>query len=301
MRAFHPLLFERFRDVSVVDSKNFMIGRADCYRQMVSEAPKLDGVDVPSRSSLDTPSGSSTEELHPLVVPIRDAVTVMLLRENAEGRGSSRGLEVLLLRRSMRASFVPGAYVFPGGVIDPQDHATPDALWSNRTPNAQEPNDSPVALAERRVLVATAIRECFEETGLLPGCDSNGMRLSALAQTLIACRRDVHNNVSTLADVLMSHSVTINIGAVKPWSRWVTPLGSPRRYDTRFFIAEAPQAQEAEPDGEELTEARWFRPAEALAQFHEGTLPLILPTVKSLESLRAFATLRDVFGTNPTE
>jgi 8-oxo-dGTP pyrophosphatase MutT (NUDIX family) len=205
------------------------------------------------------------------------------------------GLEVLLLKRSMRASFVPGAFVFPGGVIDPQDREIPDHCWVD----GEDKSGNRDQRVERRTTVAAALRECFEETGLLPAAFLSSRPLGPLPEKLFNRRVDVHNNVCTLADAIAESNVQLDDSMVRPWSRWITPSGSPRRYDTRFFVTKAPNDQTASPDGHELTEAVWIRPNDALTRFAEGSLPLIFPTIKSLESLLPFTTIREIFRAIP--
>ena len=140
-------------------------------------------------------------------VPIRDAATVVVARDGADG------IEVLLLRRPHEAVFAPGAPVFPGGAVDPGDGG------------------------DFRV---TAVREAREESGLRLAPD-----------------------------------------ALVPLARWVTPPGGPRRYDTRFFLTPAPAGQSVACDGEEIVEAGWWRPGDAL----HADITLIEPTKVTLEWL----------------
>jgi 8-oxo-dGTP pyrophosphatase MutT (NUDIX family) len=237
---------------------------------------------VPNESPVPLRAPTLETDFDPHAVPIRDAVTVVLIRDAVDG------IEVLMLKRSMRASFVPGAFVFPGGALDQQDYEMPPVCWL-------VPASDAIEASEHRVNVAGALRECFEETGILAGASHRGEPLHALSPELAALRREVHANRCTFARVLIDHQLRIDPIAVRYWSRWVTPVGSPRRFDTRFLVARAPREQAGEADGSELTESRWIRPVEALAGFAAGTIPLIFPTVKTLESLQVFRAVDEIF------
>jgi 8-oxo-dGTP pyrophosphatase MutT (NUDIX family) len=191
-------------------------------------------------------------------VPIRDGATVVIARTGASGR------EVLLLRRGASV-FVPGAHCFPGGQVDPGDG---DPTLAERCDDREAPE-----LAFR----IAALRETFEESGLLladrpvdPG------RLTELRAELEAGDR-------TFADVLDALGCRLGVRALQPLGRWVTPPGGPRRYDARFFLAEAPDGQEATPDGTEMLSCDWYRPVDALAAADAGEIQLILPTRRTLE------------------
>jgi 8-oxo-dGTP pyrophosphatase MutT (NUDIX family) len=187
-------------------------------------------------------------------------------------RNGPDGLETLMMRRAATLSFVAGATVFPGGAHHPGDGA-PDGSG----------------------LTVTAIRETFEEAGLVLAVDASGEVAGPGAQTALADRRaDVHHGRAEFDALLAGEGLRAAIDAVHPWGRWVTPLGSTRRYDTRFFVAACPPGQEAMHDDHEMVEHRWITPARALDLGAAGELLLILPTRKSLESLRRFPTADDV-------
>ncbi len=224
-------------------------------------------------------------DFDPHAVVIRDAVTVVLVRDGLEG------IEVLMLKRSMRASFVPGAFVFPGGAIDQQDYEMPAMCWLNLGDSSPSPAES----LEHRVNVAGALRECFEETGILVAKSLEGEPIRALTDEVAALRREVHDNRRTFASVLIDHQLRIDPSEVRYWSRWVTPVGPARRFDTRFLLARAPGEQTGEADGSELTESRWIRPLTALDGFAAGVIPLIFPTVKTLESLQSYPSVDAIF------
>jgi 8-oxo-dGTP pyrophosphatase MutT (NUDIX family) len=195
------------------------------------------------------------------VVPIRDAATVMLVRDGVAG------VEVFLMRRHLRSVFSAGAHVFPGGAVDDHD----------RTVEGADP------------FVVAAIRECFEEAGALLARDGDGamvdLRDPMVAERFAAHRLAVHAGERTLVDVCREEDLRPAFDALHFVSRWITPPGAPRRYDTRFFVAAAPADQAYLHDDTELIDSAWFRPQDALDQFRAGGLELILPTERSLETL----------------
>jgi 8-oxo-dGTP pyrophosphatase MutT (NUDIX family) len=205
----------------------------------------------------------------------RPAATIVLLRD------ARPGLEVLLLRRSPHAGFAPGAFVFPGGVVDPEDSAadTLDRIdgWSADAAAARLElvGAAPPAIA----YYVAAIREAFEETGILLGaCD-------AVAET---SRRALLDGRVTFRDVLSHHGCRIRAGELEYFAHWITPERSPRRYDTRFFAARVPSGAHPVVDEREMTEARWIQPEAAVRAYAAGSLPMILPTIRTLERLAAF-------------
>jgi 8-oxo-dGTP pyrophosphatase MutT (NUDIX family) len=204
-------------------------------------------------------------------VPIRDASTVMLLRDAADG------IEVFLMRRHLRSVFTAGAHVFPGGAVDDADHV-PDA----------DP------------FVVAAIRESFEEAGALLAYDADGnladLRAPDVAERFAAHRLAVHGGERSLLDVLDDEDLRPAYDALHFFSRWITPPGAPRRYDTRFFVAAAPPHQTYLHDDVELIESAWFRPQDALDGFRSGELELIRPTEVSLEALAQHDTVADVLA-----
>lgn len=222
-------------------------------------------------------------------VPARAAATLVLLRD------AEAGLEVLLLQRTRAAGFVPGAYVFPGGRVDGAD-ASPaliarvDGLDAVAAALRLElPDGDPPALA----YYLGALREAFEETGILVARDVNGQPSATAAE-------DAH--VDGLRDALMEHRITfeevldrlgcrLDGAAVEYLAHWITPEVEPRRYDTRFFAAHAHSGARVVVDPREMTDAVWITPSAALKRHHEGSLPMVFPTIRTLEDLAGFPTV----------
>ena len=223
----------------------------------------------------------------PESVPVRDAATVMLLRDG------DAGLEVCMLQRNLQSDFVGGAYVFPGGGVDPED-AEPDLepMYLGRT----DDEASRQVGVERAGLAfwVAAIRESFEEAGVLLAVGPDD-RVISFSDPEVAARFEVHRadvdqGRRRLAEVCADEGLRLDVGAIHYFSRWVTPLGAPRRYDTRFFVAAAPEEQEALHDDHEVIGTRWVTPADALADHEAGRITMIFPTVRTMVALSRFET-----------
>ncbi|MEZ5321345.1 MAG: NUDIX domain-containing protein [Microthrixaceae bacterium] len=223
-------------------------------------------------------------------VPVRDAATVMLLRDG------DAGVEVFMLRRNLDSDFVGGAYVFPGGAVDPSDgDPAVEAISLLSDSVASE------RLGLDRGGLAywvAAIRESFEEAGLLMALDDRGaiVRFDSpdVEDRFTAYRRAVDSDERPLRDVVSVEHLVLATDRIHYFSRWITPLGAPRRYDTRFFVAIAPDAQTPLHDDREVIANLWIRPADALARHQAGEFDLIFPTVRSLEALVPFETASEV-------
>jgi 8-oxo-dGTP pyrophosphatase MutT (NUDIX family) len=212
-------------------------------------------------------------------VPIRPAATVLLLRD------CDRGIEVLLLRRTTRAVFSPGAHVFPGGALDDADSGEAIAQCCGSFGDGEA--SSALALPRGGLaFYVAAVRECFEEAGVLLARDRDtGGRFTMAHDEFVAARRRVHRDASAFAELCARERLELAVDQLLPFGHWVTPPGGPRRFDTRFFITRAPLDQEAMHDEHETTESGWFRPADVLAAHARGEVELILPTKRTLEAI----------------
>ena len=230
---------------------------------------------------------------HPALA--RPSATIVLMRP------TRAALEVLLLRRVRTAGFVPGAFVFPGGRVDADDGAapllervdglTPDAA-ARRLGLAEDAAPSAMAF------YVAALREAFEETGLLVGRRDDGSAAPAAADdprvrdALVEVRRDE----GCFPAVLDRLGYRLDAAAVEYVAHWITPVVEPRRYDTRFFAAAVPAGHEPLIHAAELSEAVWLTPAEALELNVRGDLPMVFPTIRTLEALLPFKAPEEVLA-----
>ena len=220
--------------------------------------------------------------IHPQREPVRllPAATVLLLRDGAQG------LEVLMTRRSMKASFAPGAYVFPGGGIDAAD-ATAHAHATRR------PTQSDAHLTQ----AIAAIRESFEELGLLLARHADGRW--ADANDIAALNRQAP--ASEFAAQCAAHGLTLAADQVFVMAHWLTDRDLPRRFDVPFLVARMPEGQTPVADEHEQFEPLWIRPADALRRHEEGDFFIIFPTIRTLERLQHQARVDDVMAACASE
>ena len=224
-------------------------------------------------------------------VPAKPAATIALLRD------SPSKMEVLLLKRDRNASFVPGAYVFPGGRVDPTD-------WTKKTLASVDGLTTETAAA-RLGLVGTsppaiayyiaALREAFEETGILVGVGPNAQAPPTAAENVEVevLRNGLMEGSVSFNEALENLSCRIDGSSIEYLAHWITPEREPRRFDTRFFAARVQTDAEPIFDPREMTEARWLSPKEALARNQGGTLPMIFPTIDTLQRLADYTTVGD--------
>jgi 8-oxo-dGTP pyrophosphatase MutT (NUDIX family) len=227
----------------------------------------------------------------------------MLLRPPAAGRAGPGGpdggaLQVYMLRRTSSMAFAPGAYVFPGGSVDARDAhawtgwAGPDgAEWGRLL-------DAPADLA--RALVCAAVRETFEESGvLLAGPGAGSVVADTSGEDWEADRRALLAGSVSLAELLSRRGLVLRSDLLSPWARWITPVTEERRYDTRFFAAALPEGQRARHVGGEADDAVWVEPGGALAAAARREIFLMPPTAVTLAQLRACTGLSQALTAHP--
>ena len=219
----------------------------------------------------------------------RNAATVMLLRS------SDDGLEVYMLRRQASMAFAPGAYVFPGGSVDSRD-TDEQVAWTG--PDAAEWGrifDAPPSLA--RALVCAAVRETFEESGvLLAGESADSVVADTTSDDWEADRHALLDHSVSLAELLARRNLVLRADLLRPWSRWITPIVEPRRFDTRFFAAALPAGQRTRDVGGEASEVAWVAPEKALSAGERGEIRLFPPTAVTLSELAACGDLETVLA-----
>ncbi len=222
-------------------------------------------------------------------VPVREAATVAVVRDGDEG------LEVFMVRRTVDAVFSPGAHVFPGGALDEADRSAGTEACCDGLDDVAASALLGVTDGGLGYFVAAA-RECFEEAGLLLARSDGELVTDVDRYTK---HRDALNaGECVLCDVCTSESLTLAVDLLMPFGHWITPIGPPRRFDTRFFVAPAPPSQNPSHDGRETTEGLWTRPADVLAAASAGTVELIEPTRYTLEALGAYDRIGDVFASH---
>ncbi|MEW6707940.1 MAG: MBL fold metallo-hydrolase [Pseudomonadota bacterium] len=227
---------------------------------------------------MSLPASHSSVSTAPAERAPRASATLVVVRD------APAGVEVLLLRRAESGDHNSGAWVFPGGMVDAGDREA--EAFSFGLDDAQASRRLGLQRGGLAFYVA-AVRECFEESGLLFACDAAGEPVSvAQAERLAEWRGVLHRNEQGLAAFCRTAGLALALDRLAYLSHWVTPLGRPKRFDTRFFVAEAPPGHTALHDDTELLEHRWLRPADALAQ--AGKLKLMTPTLKTLEALARF-------------
>lgn len=284
----------------------------------MSSPPAAQGLPhMPPVQTSDPPSPEVRRDklIHGWREPVtpRPAATVLLLRDHA-GR-----LEVLMTRRSLRASFAPGAFVFPGGVVD-----AADALAVGCDPALLEEATARESAGEHRealhrIYAQAALREAWEEVGMLLACrleDAHRVRLAqstpstpsagspravgpipaskpaagASLDPVIAqlARRPVEGFASALA----RHGLRADLERVRSFSHWTTDRDLPKRFDVRFLVAYAPEGQVPVADEGEQFEPCWVHPAEALERHAQGSFALIFPTIRTLRQLASLQTVQ---------
>jgi|HubBroStandDraft_1064217.scaffolds.fasta_scaffold00005_21 8-oxo-dGTP pyrophosphatase MutT (NUDIX family) len=200
----------------------------------------------------------------------RPASTVLLLRDGAGG------LEVFMVTRHQKSSFMAGALVFPGGGVDPDD--------SDPRHGAAASGEAAADLAWR----IAAIREVFEETGvLLAGKYQAGDLLGPadLAPIRERHRERLNRREIGFADLLAAEGLVAAPEQLVPFAHWITPAGLPKRFDTRFYAVRAPEGQLGLHDDRELTGSLWIRPRDALAESDAKRVLIVFATRLNLERL----------------
>ncbi|MBW1603812.1 collagen-like protein [Streptomyces sp. JJ66] len=229
----------------------------------------------------------------------KPAATVMLLRDDsadgergprgADGERGSRGADgargprVHMLRRRTSMAFAGGAYAYPGGGVDPRDEAEvrwagpARAVWGERLG---------VGPAEAQAIVCAAVRETFEEAGvLLAGPDAVTVVADTTGAQWEADRRALVDRELSFADFLARRDLVLRSDLLGAWARWITPEFEERRYDTWFFVAALPSGQRTRNASSEADRAVWIAPAEAAARYDRGELTMMPPTIATLRDL----------------
>ena len=219
-------------------------------------------------------------------VPAHPAATVVVVRDAPDG------LEVFMLLRTTQASFAAGMYVFPGGRVDEADGAADIERWCDGR------DDAPASAAlglDRGGLAywVAAVRECFEEAGLLLARRRDGSPVPLRDED----RRAVHAGKLSMVELCRRDDLVLDLGALRYVAHWVTPVGEgTRRFDTRFFLAVAPPDQEGAHDDTETVHSMWVRPADALGQAERRELVMMPPTIATLRWIAECSSTADALA-----
>lgn len=221
----------------------------------------------------------------------RLAATVITLRDAPEG------YEILMLRRNLNSDFVGGAYVFPGGAVDAADAGASGEGLALGLSDATASTRLDLKRGGLAFYIA-GLRELFEEAGLLVACDHDGtpVRFSdeATIRRMARSRREVNDGSLGFVAMMQRENLLLDLRGLEYVAHWITPVGPTRRFDTRFFVAIAPEGQVATHDAGETVADQWVRPKDALEARRRGELDMILPTVRNLEAIADFATSSQV-------
>jgi 8-oxo-dGTP pyrophosphatase MutT (NUDIX family) len=221
----------------------------------------------------------------------RPAATVITVRD------AVNGYEILMLRRNLNSDFVGGAYVFPGGGVDASD-AGPEAQRLAFGLSDEEASRRLGLDSGGLAYYVACLRELFEEAGLLIACDGDGepVQLSDAESIhrLAASRREVNAGTLNFLDMMEHEGLQLDLRGLEYVAHWVTPVGPPRRFDTRFFVALTPPDQVATHDAGETVADQWIRPRDALDAHARGELEMIFPTIRNLEAIADFASSQEV-------
>ncbi|MEI7506373.1 MAG: NUDIX hydrolase [Actinomycetes bacterium] len=208
---------------------------------------------------------SQNSEFDPASVVIKPAATVMLLRETSE-----LGVEVFMMRRTTKAAFAGGMYVFPGGAVDAEDSSYEIA----------------------------AIRECFEEAGVLLARTSIGVTVRfddpVSHDRFTTYRHAVHAGERSMTSVLSAEDLVAQSDELLWVAHWVTPFGEVRRFDTRFFVVAMPDDQTPLHDDKETVGSLWVTPLDALNRAQSGELLMLPPTIANLEFLATYSSVDEI-------
>ena len=212
----------------------------------------------------------------------RDAATVVLLRRGADGP------EVYLLRRQVSMEFAGGMCVFPGGGVDPRDFDHTVA-WAGPSP-AEWAARLGVDEAKARALVCAAVRETFEESGvLLAGESAESVVADTTADDWEADRVALEKRELALTELLSRRGLVLRTDLLGAWSGWLTPIFEPRRYRTWFFVAELPEGQRTRDVSSESDHVVWLPVSRALLQAEAREILMLPPTYITMLEVAEYA------------
>jgi glyoxylase-like metal-dependent hydrolase (beta-lactamase superfamily II)/8-oxo-dGTP pyrophosphatase MutT (NUDIX family) len=221
---------------------------------------------------------------------LHSAATIVLARE---GAGS---MQLLFVQRNPGASAFGGAYVFPGGTLEQGDGDR--EIWQRTRGLSADEADRRMNLPEGALSYwVAAVRECYEEAGILLAVDRDGRTLAAERIAALAARREALNRRElTFREFLLQEDLYIPAARMVYFAHWITPPVHPRRFDTRFFVTLAPPDQEVQHDNTETVESRWMSPREALEHVKNDEIKMVRATQAIVASLGQFASPADAIA-----
>lgn len=229
----------------------------------------------------------------------RDAATVILLRDPATGSGTDGGPEAYLLRRHLSMDFAGGMAVFPGGGVDARDHALAPSLWAG--PSVEEwASRLGVAEPDAVALVCAAVRETFEESGvLLAGESADSVVADTTGEDWEADRVALEGRSLSLTDFLERRGLVLRTDLLSVWWAWLTPVFEPKRYATWFFVARLPDGQRTRDVSSESSSVEWMAAGEAIVRAHAEELAMLPPTYLTLLEISQHGSVDDVRAAAP--
>lgn len=219
-----------------------------------------------------------------IIVPARPSASVVMSRD------SDQGPELLMVKRRAGDVF-GGSYAFPGGVIDADESASHDYVDGRTAAEA----DLLLGIPDGLSYYSAAIRELFEETGILLLCSRNSEPLARVDE-LQEFRQQVDRGKLRWSSFLEKRNLKMACGLLHYFTHWETPLDRPKRWSTRFFLAKMPAEQSASHDGNELTDMRWMSVAQILSAERDGKMKLPYPTMRILLTMERIPTVQDMLS-----
>jgi 8-oxo-dGTP pyrophosphatase MutT (NUDIX family) len=234
-----------------------------------------------------------------MIVQPRLASTIMLLRDTDSGQG--QGIEVFMVRRVIQSDFMPDVFVFPGGSASADDRIAEqtEGICLPIAPSEADPEGRTALGGGVR---ATAIREVFEEAGVLLAY-RNGRILSITENDIprfAAYRQAFQVRNGSLVEMARAEHLTLATDQLHYFAHWITPEGMPKRFDTHFFLASAPTEQQAAHDRLETSDGVWISPSGALEKSERGEFPLVFATIHQLRDLAVFNSVQEALAYTET-
>lgn len=225
----------------------------------------------------------------------KPAATLVLMRE---GQSETAGPEVLLVERTRRSDFGAGAFVFPGGMLESQDHAPLVAELSPKRTAHQASQQIPGLSSPEEALglYAAAIRETFEESLVLLAKPRSGAQANAgkmNREHLLKSREEIRQGGLDYYEWLNSAGFVLSTDDLVYFAHWTTPEGLPKRFSTHFFFKAMEEVHEIVPDNREIVGHEWLHPADAIERARNGSIHLMEPTLINLEMLAEFTSPKE--------